>query len=106
VQPGAREEVGTAADKMQPTQLDRQDRPFVPNNRKILAATKLVDPDKKETLKLTAPGKVGNYEYVCTFPEHWKNMFGQLVVVKDKQALLEASAQPGPQQAASAAHNH
>jgi azurin len=109
VQPGAREEIGTLADKMQPTQLDRQGRAFVPFGRnvgsKILAATKLVEPDQKETLKLEAPSKTGNYEFVCTFPEHWKVMFGQLIVVKDKQALLEASAQPVPQQAA-AVHNH
>ena len=61
---------------------------------------------EKETLKLTAPTKTGNYEYVCTFPEHWKNMFGQLVVVKDKEALLQASAELAPQQRADAAHNH
>jgi hypothetical protein len=72
---------------------------------KILAATKLVEPGQKETLKLTAPTRPGTHEFVCTFPEHWKVMFGQLVVVKGKAALLEASATPAPQQAA-AAHNH
>jgi azurin len=105
VQPGAREEVGTVADKMQPTSLDRQGRAFVPNNRKILAATKLIEPGQRQTLKLVAPEKTGNYEYVCTFPEHWKNMFGQLVVVKDRQALLQASAEAPPAQRA-AAHDH
>ena len=109
MQPGAREEIGALTDKMQPTQLDSQGRPFVPTGRagaKVLAATKLVEPDKKETLKFKAPDKTGNYEYVCTFPEHWKNMFGQLVVVKDREALLQASAQPAPQQRAAAGHNH
>ena len=35
-------------------------------------------------------------------------MFGQLVVVKDKAALLQASAEPAPMQkaAAAAGHNH
>jgi azurin len=107
--PGAREEIGTLADKMQPTALDRQGRAFIPSGRnvanKILGATKLVDPGQKETLKLVAPNRPGTNEFVCTFPEHWKVMFGQLVVVKDKAALLEASAAPAPQQAA-AAHNH
>lgn len=110
-QPGAREEIGLVTDKMQPQQLDRQGRAFVPTNRdltrKILAATKLIEPGQKETLKLTAPTKVGTYEYVCTFPEHWKVMFGELVVVKDKEALLQASAQPAASQArADAGHQH
>jgi azurin len=113
MQPGAREEVGALTDKMQPTQLDSQGRPFIPSGRavrtvaaKILDGTKLIEPGQKATLKLTAPTKTGNYEYVCTFPEHWKNMFGQLVVVKDKEALLQASAEPAPQQRADAAHQH
>ncbi len=110
VQPGAREEIGVVTDKMQPTTLDRQGRPFIPSSRalaaKVLAATKMLEPGQRETLKLTAPTQVGDYEYVCTFPEHWKIMFGQLVVVKDKEALLQASARPVPQQAAAAAHNH
>jgi azurin len=109
VQPGSREQIGVVADKMQPTQLDRQGRPFVPTQRdlasKILAATKLIEPGQRETLKLTAPKQVGTYEYVCTFPEHWRVMFGELVVVKDKEALLQASATPAPVQKA-AAHNH
>jgi azurin len=109
VQPGAREEIGTLADKMQPTALDRQGRAFIPSGRnvgaKILAATKLLEPDQKETLKLTAPARTGDYEYVCTFPEHWKVMFGQLLVVRDKEALLQASAQPAPMQKA-AGHDH
>lgn len=110
MEPGAREIIGPITDKMQPTVLDRQGRPFIPSDRalarRILGATKLIEPGQKETLKLTAPTKTGNYDYVCTFPEHWKVMFGQLVVVKDKEALLQASAEPAAQQHAGAAHNH
>ena len=55
----------------------------------------------------TVPMTTANYDYVCTFPEHWKNMFGQLVVVKDKAALLQASTEPAPHQRADAAgHKH
>ena len=111
MQPGVRDAIGAITDKMQPTTLDRQGRPFIPADRalaaKILGATKLIEPGQKETLKLTAPTRTGTNEYVCTFPEHWKNMFGQLVVVKDKAALLQASAEPAPQQRADAGgHNH
>lgn len=58
--------------------------------------------------KLAAPA-TGDYEYVCTFPEHWKVMFGTLVVVKDKAALLQASARPAPAKIHAHAgdqHNH
>jgi len=110
VQPGSREAIGAVVDKMQPTQLDRQGRAFIPAGRelsaKVLAATKLMEPGQRETLKITAPKKVGTYEYVCTFPEHWRVMFGELVVVKDREAVLQASAQAAPQPKAAAAHNH
>jgi glucose/arabinose dehydrogenase/azurin/HEAT repeat protein len=101
VQPGAREEVGTQAQTMSP-KPDRQGRLYVPNNKKIIAASKLVEPGQKETLKLTAPEKPGDYDYVCTYPEHWKVMFGQLIVVADAEAILKASAQlPAAQSQAS-----
>jgi azurin len=104
MQSGAREAIGAVVDKMQPTQLDKQGRAFMPTDKalagKILGATKLVEPGQKETLKLIAPKQAGTHEFVCTFPEHWKVMFGQIVVVKDKKAMLEASAQPVQQKAA------
>ena len=111
MQPGSREIVGAVTDKMQPQQLDRQGRAFIPADRnlarRIIAGTKLIEPGQKATLKLTAPTKLGTYDYVCTFPEHWKVMFGELVVVKDRDAVLQASAQPMPTQtAASGAHQH
>ena len=89
--PGTREEVGTQAQTMQPIP-DDQGRVYVPKNKNILAATKLVESGQKVTLKMTAPTAPGDYEYVCTYPEHWKVMFGQLVVVKDVDAYLEASS--------------
>jgi len=58
----------------------------------------MLEPGQKETLKLTAPTTPGEYEYICTYPEHWKVMFGQLLVVKDAEALLEATARPAAPQ--------
>jgi len=95
VQPGAREEIGLQAEKM-PPQPDPQGRMYVPRNDKILAATRLLEPGQKATLKLNAPGIPGEYEYVCTYPEHWKVMFGQLIVVQDMDAFLQASANLPP----------
>ncbi|MCI0745562.1 MAG: HEAT repeat domain-containing protein [Verrucomicrobia subdivision 3 bacterium] len=105
VEPGAREEVGTAADKMQPTP-DKEGRAYIPKSKKIIAASKLVEPGDKVRLKVAAPERPGVYEYVCTYPEHWKVMFGQLVVVKDLDAFLETDSGAVPKAAAAAGHAH
>jgi azurin len=91
LQPGSREEVGTIADKMQPV-MDKQGRMYVPNSKRVLASTKLLEPSQLDTIKMTAPNVPGKYEYVCTYPEHWKNMFGELIVVKDIEEFLKQSA--------------
>ncbi len=108
VQPGAREEVGVQAQTM-PPHPDRQGKMYVPKNSKILASSKLIEAQQKETLELTAPEKLGTYEYVCTYPEHWKTMFGELVVVKDLTGFMEATAvaSSAPAQSPSThQHNH
>ena len=48
-------------------------------------------------MKFRAPGEVGHYPYVCTFPGHWRTMFGTMVVVDDLEAYdreLTKSARP------------
>lgn len=106
VQPGAREEVGRQAERMEP-RPDRQGRLYIPENPKILAATKMLEPGERTVLKMTAPETPGSYDYVCTYPEHWLVMYGQLLVVPDAEALLKASAEPPPAQpAAPTDHSH
>lgn len=89
VKPGTREKIGNATATMQPDKLDGQGRAFVPNSGDIIAATKLLEPGKRETLKITAPAQEGVYEYVCTYPGHWMVMWGQLVVTKDVDDYLQ-----------------
>ena len=107
VEPGARQEIGAKADAM-PAVPDRRGRLFVPDDRRILAATAMVEPGRAERLKLTAPRKPGNYEYVCTYPDHWKTMYGQLVVVEDLEAYWKSTeaVQAPPQPAALAHEKH
>jgi azurin len=88
VAPGAREEVAMAALRLPAEQRDAKGRLFVPQSDKILAATALVDPGHQERLQLTAPDQEGEYEYVCTFPNHWQNMWGTLIVTRDPAAWL------------------
>jgi azurin len=67
-----------------PAQFDKRGRSYLPKSfeKDILAATNLLDPGQKETLKLKAPAQPGDYEFVCTFPGHAVLMWGTLSVGK------------------------
>ncbi|HEV3002808.1 MAG TPA: HEAT repeat domain-containing protein, partial [Pirellulales bacterium] len=94
--PGALKEVGEAAEKMA-TQADAFVRHFVPNMPQVLFATKMLPPRQIERLSFTAPNQSGDYPYLCTFPGHWRTMYGVLHVVSDlstvpPEELLEEPA--------------
>jgi azurin len=94
LKPGARERTGKLAAAGGPNA-----GAFVPDSADVLSATRMLDSGQRQTLKLTAPEDEGVYEYVCTFPEHWKVMWGRLVVTRDIDAYLKAhpdSAEPAP----------
>ncbi len=80
--PGAHQEVGTAAEAMaaQPGALAKG---YVPDSKKILWATKLLQPGEKQKLSFNAPQRPGVYPYFCTYPGHWRRMFGAMYVVAD-----------------------
>lgn len=82
VKPGALEEVGLAAERTA-QDADARDRQFVPSSDKILLASKLLGPGESQSLVFDVPSEPGLYPYVCTYPGHWRRMFGVLVVVKD-----------------------
>ncbi len=107
VKPGTRAKVSTEAMTLAPEFTDRQGRAWVTESTDIIAATKLLEPGRSETLRIA--GNIvrteGVYEYVCTFPGHWIVMFGQLVVTKDVDAYLKANPAATPATPA-AAHNH
>src|SRR5206468_1919003 len=39
-------------------------------------------------LSFTAPKEPGAYPYLCTYPGHWRRMFGALYVVEDLEGYL------------------
>ena len=49
------------------------------------------NPAFQQRLSFTAPTKPGVYPYLCTFPGHWRRMYGALYVVED---LAEYQANP------------
>jgi azurin len=53
---------------------------YVPNNPKVLAHTKILDPGTTETIYFVAPDKPGDYQFVCTYPGHYLVMQGVLKV--------------------------
>ncbi len=77
--PGAAEEIGALADKLA-TQPDGLAKGYIPESKKILHATPLVQPKQKAELVFTAPAAPGSYPFICTFPGHWRIMRGVLVV--------------------------
>ena len=70
--------------------LEGMEKNFVPSVPGIVAATKLLQPTKKELLSFTAPQEEGDYPYLCTFPGHWFTMRG-VMRVKAAGAKLEAA---------------
>ncbi len=87
VQPGALEEIGTLAEAeaTQPCALERH---YVPSSKKVLLASRLLQPRESQKLSFTAPKQPGVYAYVCTYPGHWRRMFGAMYVVADVDEYL------------------
>ena len=79
VLPGKMAEVGVAGDKMGETAAGKA-RHFVPDSPAVIAVMGLVDPGKTGRMFLAVPRKPGTYQYVCTYPGHWRMMNGKLKV--------------------------
>jgi azurin len=106
VTPGSRKRVGEAATRMKPEQLDAEGRAYIPNDDAILAATKMLENGQRATLTLTAPQAEGEYEYLCTYPDHWQVMWGKLIVTKDIEAYLRTHPEKPAPTTKSAAEKH
>jgi putative heme-binding domain-containing protein len=90
---GADEEIGLLADQMA-TRHDALAKQYLPDSKKILQATALVNPNGRAELNFTAPAQPGRYPYLCTFPGHWRVMRGVLIVADDLAAFLAQNPEP------------
>jgi putative heme-binding domain-containing protein len=70
------------------TQPGALERNYVPPTDKILVASRLLAPREAQKLDFNAPPKPGVYPYVCTYPGHWRRMYGAFYVVEDIAAYL------------------
>jgi putative heme-binding domain-containing protein len=89
-QPGTLEEVGLQAES-NATDPAAAGRHYVPQSNKILLASTLLQPRESQKLSWTAPSQPGVYPYVCTYPGHWRRMFGALYVVDNLDEYLADS---------------
>ena len=87
VTPGSLEEVGLLAEATS-RDKDAKDRQFVPRSDRILLASRLLEPGQTQALSFEAPKEPGIYPYVCTYPGHWRRMYGALYVVADLPKYL------------------
>jgi putative heme-binding domain-containing protein len=85
--PGALEEVGLLGESSS-TQPGALERNYVPPSDKILLASRLLAPRESQKLAFVAPSEPGVYPFVCTYPGHWRRMFGAFYVVADIAAYL------------------
>ena len=88
IQPGTLEEIGTTAEATA-QDPDAAKRNYVPDSPFVLLGSSLLQPRSSEKLSFTAPTEPGVYPYVCTYPGHWRRMYGALYVVADLDAYLE-----------------
>lgn len=75
--PGMASSVGELANKMG---LSGQQFHFIPKTTNVLFHTLLLQPNQSDTIYFTAPEKVGDYSYICTYPGHYLVMNGVLRV--------------------------
>ena len=85
---GALAEVGEAAEAFGVTKGALAAN-YIPPSDKVLLGSKLLQPGTSQSLRFTAPTEPGVYPYVCTYPGHWRRMYGALYVVKNIDDYLD-----------------
>jgi azurin len=78
-QKGSKEIIGKAADELARAPKGAEQN-YVPKIPEVIIATRLVDPEGRESIVFTAPTEPGEYPFVCTVPGHWRLMNGIMIV--------------------------
>ena len=73
-------DVVSAANKQMEKPEEALKRNWIPEDPRMWAHTKPVQPEETDTITFTAPEKTGVYPYVCTFPGHAAIMQGKMTV--------------------------
>jgi len=91
VKPGTLAATGMLAEKTG-RDADAEARHYIPESDNVLLGSNLIQPGKTQSISFKAPSEPGVYPYVCTYPGHWRRMFGALYVVADLAAYEADSA--------------
>ena len=89
VLPGALREIGELAEATA-RDADAMQRHYIPKSDKVLLASRLLQPGENQALSFEAPKTPGVYPYVCTYPGHWRRMYGALYVVENLEEYQAA----------------
>ncbi|MEM9830122.1 MAG: plastocyanin/azurin family copper-binding protein [Bacteroidota bacterium] len=81
-EPNAADQVGEEAMNLG---LAGTDRGYVPIMDEVLFHTCILQPQTSESIYFVAP-PAGEYEFVCTFPGHYKVMRGKMVITSNETA--------------------
>ncbi len=81
-EPGAMREIGLLAEATA-RDADAMERNYIPKSNKILLGSRLLQTGQSQALSFEVPKKQGVYPYVCTYPGHWRRMYGALYVVEN-----------------------
>lgn len=79
--PGSLQEVGELGEATG-RDADAAARHYIPKSGKVLLGSELVQPGETQAISFEVPEQPGVYPYVCTYPGHWRRMYGALYVVK------------------------
>lgn len=84
---------GTDTAAMSLKQMEKPDealkRNWLPDDPRIWAHSKMLNPHEKQEITFTAPEKPGSYPYVCTFPGHALTMRGELRIAPAGEGLKD-----------------
>lgn len=56
------------------------DKEYVPDSPTVIAGSPLAQPGETVTMEFDAPEEPGTYEFICSYPGHWQQMNGKLIV--------------------------
>ncbi len=79
LKPGTKEKIGALADQMA-TSPEGAKKDYIPDSPDVLWSSPILDPGTSHEILFTAPSQTGEYPYICTFPGHWRIMYGVMVV--------------------------
>ena len=57
-----------------------KEQAFVPDLPAVFSGSELAEPGETVEMFFTAPFQSGKYAFVCTYPGHWQEMNGRLIV--------------------------